>query len=125
LVGRRRQLVSMVTAERNRRQQMLTGAGKIGQLDLASSRGVGGHGSLRPQERTLGGRKSDVRTALYMAVITAKRYPGPISELYQRLRGAGKKPKGALTGCMRKLVIILNAMVKHHTQWNLSCAVVS
>jgi transposase len=71
------------------------------------------------------GGRAEVRTALYMAVTTAKRYPGPIRELYQRLRKAGKQHKVAMIACVRKLAIILNAMVKHHTPWRSSCAAAS
>jgi transposase len=66
-----------------------------------------------------------VRCALYMAVTTAKRYPGPLRELYQRLRKEGKKHKVAMTACVRKFAIMLNAMVKHHTSWRPPCAVAS
>ncbi len=41
-----------------------------------------------------------------------------IKEFYQRLRLAGKPPMVALTACMRKLLVILNAMLKNRTYWN-------
>ena len=54
-----------------------------------------------------------MRGALYIAVPTAIRLNPQIRDFYSRLIGAGKKPKVALTACMRKLLVILNAMIKH------------
>jgi transposase len=47
----------------------------------------------------------------------ATRYNPAIRAFYQRLRATGKPPKVALTACMRKLLIILNAMVRSNTNW--------
>ena len=47
----------------------------------------------------------------------AVRYHPVLKAFYERLRAAGKTAKVALTACMRKLLTILNAMVKHHTPW--------
>jgi transposase len=58
-----------------------------------------------------------VRTALYMATLTATRRKGVISEFYQRLIKKGKPRKVALTACMRKLLTILNAMIATDTTW--------
>ncbi len=63
-----------------------------------------------------GGRKA-VRNQLYMATISAIRCNSKIKEFYLRLSAAGKNPKVAITACMRKLVVILNAMVKQHQPW--------
>lgn len=63
-----------------------------------------------------GGRK-DLRNQLYMATVSATRCNQKIKEFYLRLTAAGKKPKVALTACMRKLLTILNAMVKQRKQW--------
>jgi len=63
-----------------------------------------------------GGRKT-VRNQLYMAAVSAIRCNYKIKEFYLRLTAAGKKPKVAITACMRKLVVILNAMVKQHQPW--------
>ena len=52
-----------------------------------------------------------------MATVTATRHNPVIRVFYQRLCAAGKAKKVALTACMRKLVLILNSMLKHHTRW--------
>ena len=74
-------------------------------------------GQYRGQRKIQGGRPA-VRGALYMAALVASRYNPVIREFYQRLRLAGKPPKVALTACMRKLLVILNAMLKNRTHWN-------
>ncbi len=74
-------------------------------------------GLLRGKRRVWGGR-ARVRAALYMATLVATRYNPVIKAFYQRLIGAGKAKKVALTACMRKLLIILNAMLKHNRPWN-------
>jgi transposase len=53
-----------------------------------------------------------------MAALTACRYNPIIKAFYHRLCGAGKARKVALTACMRKLLIILNAMLKHRQFWD-------
>lgn len=73
-------------------------------------------GTLRGK-RTVWGGRAQVRTTLYMATIVAARFNPVIRAFYQRLRVAGKAKKVALTACMRKLLIILNAMLKHRTPW--------
>ena len=67
--------------------------------------------------RSCWGGRAHVRAALYMAALTASRCNPVIREFYQRLRLAGKPAKVALVACMRKLLIILNAMVKNNTCW--------
>ena len=74
-------------------------------------------GTLRGKRTTWGGRAT-VRTALYMATLVATRYNPVIRRFYERLREAGKATKVALTACMRKLLTILNAMLKYQTSWN-------
>ncbi len=74
-------------------------------------------GTLRGK-RTIWGGRATVRTALYMAALSAKRYNPVIRRFYERLLVAGKAKKVALTACMRKLLTILNAMLKYHTSWN-------
>jgi transposase len=68
-------------------------------------------GTLRGRRRVWGGR-AHVRAAL-----TATRYNPVIRAFYARLCAAGKAKKVALTACMRKLLTILNAMLKHRTPW--------
>ena len=74
-------------------------------------------GLLRGKRRVWGGR-ARVRAALYMATLVATQYNPVIKAFYQRLLEAGKVKKVALTACMRKLLTILNAMVKHNRPWN-------
>jgi transposase len=52
-----------------------------------------------------------------MSTLFAVRYNPVLKAFYERLQAAGKAVKVALTACMRKLLTILNAMVKHHTPW--------
>jgi transposase len=68
-------------------------------------------------ERHIQGGRASVRTALYMPTVVATKHNPVIRALYLRLRAAGKKPKVALTACMRKLVTILNAMLRDGTPW--------
>jgi transposase len=68
-------------------------------------------------KRTVWGGRARVRAALYMAALTASRYNPIIKAFYHRLCGAGKARKVVLTACMRKLLIILNSMVKHQQTW--------
>jgi transposase len=181
LVARRRQLVEMLTAEKNRlsratprlhpqlKEHIQWLAGQLKELDqdlgwlvratpawrakeqlLRSVPGVGqvlsvvlvanlpelgsldrrqiaalvgvapfnrGSGTLRGR-RTVWGGRSPVRAALYMAALVATRFNPVIKAFYQRLLGAGKAKKVALTACMRKLLTILNSMLKHQQPWN-------
>lgn len=73
-------------------------------------------GQMRGKRMIFGGR-APVRTALYMGTLTATRCNPVIRAFYQRLVAAGKPKKVALTACMRKLLIILNAMVRQGTRW--------
>ena len=73
-------------------------------------------GTLRGRRGTWGGRAS-VRAALYMAVVTAVRWNPGIRAFHARLVAAGKPGKVALVACMRKLLTILNAMVRDGAPW--------
>jgi transposase len=73
-------------------------------------------GSLRGSRCIWGGR-AQVRRVLYMAVVSATRANPVIKSFYASLRTRGKYPKAALTACMRKLLVILNAMVHNHAYW--------
>lgn len=61
-----------------------------------------------------------MRNALYMATLVATRFNPVIKECYQRLLSVGKPKKVALVACMRKLLTILNAMLKNGEVWNSS-----
>ena len=68
-------------------------------------------------KRTIWGGRATVRAALYMGALVAARHNRVLKAFYQRLRQAGKAPKVALTACMRKLLTMLNAILKHRTSW--------
>jgi transposase len=74
-------------------------------------------GKQRGKRRIFGGRSS-VRSVLYMATLSAIRHNPVIKAFYQRLGAKGKLKKVALTACMRKLLVILNTMVKTGQDWN-------
>ena len=74
-------------------------------------------GMLRGR-RTIWGGRARVRTALYMAALTAKKHNPVIKAFYDRLLAAGKAKKVALVACMRKLLVILNAMLRDQRAWN-------
>jgi transposase len=69
--------------------------------------------------RHIAGGRSAVRCALYMATLSAVRYDTILKAFYTRLRAAGKKPKVALVACMRKLVVLMNRLLKY-TQFQLA-----
>lgn len=185
LLTRRRQLIDMLTAEKNRLQQVFVARGarvkksltahiayltkELGRADadlaalvqqspvwrerdalLQSTPGVGpvlsrtllaalpelgaldrkaiaalvgvaplnrDSGLFRGKRMVHGGR-AGVRTALYMGALVATRRNPVIRAFYQRLVAAGKPKKLALTACMRKLLIILNAMLRRHAAWS-------
>jgi transposase len=73
-------------------------------------------GTLRGK-RTIWGGRASVRATLYMATLVATRYNPQIKNFYERLCNAGKKKKVALTACMHKLLIIMNAMIKQGELW--------
>ena len=74
-------------------------------------------GAMRGK-RTVWGGLARVRAVLYMGALVASRYNPVIRALYQRLVSAGKPKKVALSACMRKLLTIVNAMVKTGQRWN-------
>jgi transposase len=69
-------------------------------------------------KRMIRGGRSHLRHMLYMAAVVAARFNPVIRTFYQRLLAAGKPKKLALTACMRKLVLIINSMVKNNQPWN-------
>lgn len=68
--------------------------------------------------RTIWGGRASVRSALYMATLVATRFNPVIRDFYNRLKAKGKASKVALVASMRKLLTILNAMIKHKTRWS-------
>lgn len=77
-------------------------------------------GTHRGQRRLAGGRAT-VRKVLYMATVAAVRFNPELAEFRLRLRAAGKKPKVVLAACMRKLLTMLNAVMKRGTPWMERC----
>ena len=67
--------------------------------------------------RHIRGGRAQVRSGLYMAALVASRFNPVIAAFHQRLRTAGKTPKQALTACMRKLLVILNAIIRDNRPW--------
>jgi hypothetical protein len=62
-------------------------------------------------------RRAPVRAILYMATLVATKCNPVVRSFYLRLRGVGKAPNVVLVACMRKILTILNAMMKHRTPW--------
>jgi transposase len=96
--------------------------GSLNRKEIASLVGVAplnrDSGTLRGK-RTVWGGRSQVRAVLYMGTLVAARRNPVIRVFYQRLLAAGKPKKLALTACMRKLLTILNAMMRHQTPWQI------
>jgi transposase len=96
--------------------------GKLNRQEIAALAGVApfnhDSGKFRGQRRIRGGRSS-VRTALYMAAFSAKRFNVTIRRFANRLHQAGKPYKVVLTACMRKLLTILNTLIHNSTPWQL------
>lgn len=94
--------------------------GSLGGKKIAALVGVApfncDSGRYRGRRRVWGGR-SQVRRTLYMATLSATRSNPVIRSFYKRLREAGKTHKVAMTACMRKILMILNAMIKNNTCW--------
>lgn len=78
-------------------------------------------GKLKGRRRIQGGRTT-VRTVLYMATLTSIQHNPVIRAFYRRLVAQGKHKKVALTACIRKMLIILNAMVRDGVYWNCETA---
>lgn len=181
LVARRRQIIAMMTAERNRRRQLssqrlIKGVDRLlavlqkelGDLEQEVGEGIRGTPAWRERDellrsvpgigdavartliadlpelgrldrkqiaalvglaplnrdsgkwrgkRTTWGGRAKVRSALYMAALVASRHNPVLKAFYQRLLSFGKPKKLALTAVMRKLLTILNAMVRDNKRW--------
>lgn len=94
--------------------------GRLNRKQIAALVGVAplnrDSGTLRGK-RTVWGGRAQVRAVLYMGTLAATRHNPVIKAFYTRLLAAGKLKKVALTACMRKLLTMLNAMIKHQTPW--------
>jgi len=87
-------------------------AALVGVAPLARDSGL-----FRGKRMIWGGRAS-VRSALYMSILSATKWNPVVRVFYLRLRAQGKPPKVAMVACMRKLLTILNAMVRDDRQWD-------
>lgn len=74
----------------------------------------------RKGKRSIKRGRCHIRSSLYMPMLTAIRFNPTIKKFYNRLIENGKPAKVAITACMRKLITILNLMVKNNQKWNLS-----
>lgn len=94
--------------------------GRLGRREIAALTGVApfnrDSGTLRGR-RTIAGGRTVVRSALYMSVLVSIRRKLPLAETYHRLRASGKPAKVAIVACMRKLVTILNAILRDKKPW--------
>ncbi len=95
--------------------------GRLGRREVAALVGVApfncDSGRFQGKRHCWGGRR-DIRAVLYMAALSAIRCNPVIHAFYARLRAAGKPTKVALTACMRKLLSILNAIVRDRSVWD-------
>jgi transposase len=94
--------------------------GRLDRKEIASLTGVApfnrDSGTLRGR-RTISGGRPVVRSALYMSILVSIRRNLPLAQTYHRLRAAGKPAKVAIVACMRKLVTILNAILRDQKPW--------
>lgn len=99
--------------------------GRLSRHEIAALVGVApfnrDSGKWRGKRSTWGGR-APVRSALYMATLVATQHNAYIRAYYLQLLERGKAKKTALVACMRKLIVILNSMLKSHQPWNMKPA---
>ena len=104
---------------------MLPELGKLNRQEIAALVGVApinkDSGRKQGRRRVFGGR-ADVRRVLYMAALSAKKFNPVIRKFYDRLIKQGKEKKVALTACMRKLLVILNVMMRTMEPWRTQVA---
>lgn len=103
--------------------------GELPELGHLSSRQIGAlcglapfnrdSGNMKGKRRIKGGR-APIRTVLYMAMLSAIQHNVVMKNFYQKLVAQGKHKKVAITACMRKMVTILNAMVRNNQEWKIS-----
>ena len=98
--------------------------GKLNQRQIAALVGLApfnrDSGQFRGK-RTIWGGRANVRSSLYMAALSAMRYNPKIRDFALRLRDKGKPFKVVITACMRKLLILLNTLVRNKTNWSYTC----
>lgn len=95
--------------------------GTLGRREISALAGVApfnrDSGGWSGKRSVYGGRAA-ARGALYMAALVGTRFNPTLKVFYQRLRAAGKPAKVALVACMRKLLTIINSMIRHRQCWN-------
>jgi transposase len=99
----------------------LSELGTLNRQEIASLVGVAPHcqdSGKRSGVRCIKGGRAEVRSALYMASLSAIRFNKTFKEFYERLIAKGKKFKVAIVAVMRKMITVLNVMVKTKTAWN-------
>jgi transposase len=96
---------------------------ELGQLSAKEASALAGvapynhdSGQMKGKRQIRGGR-APVRTALYMAILSARKFNPAIKKFYDRLIQKGKLKKVAMVACMRKLIIIMNAMMRDGSEW--------
>ncbi len=95
--------------------------GELGRKPIAKLVGIAplaNDSGYRKGARHIWGGRAEVRSALYMATLSAQRYNPVIKAFYQRLLATGKPKKVAMVACMRKLLTILNAMLRDKAVWD-------
>jgi transposase len=103
---------------------LLAGLPELGELDRRQIAALVGVAPFNREsgtwkgKRMIAGGRGWIRSVLYMSTIVAVRRNPTLKEFYARLRARGKPAKQALTACMRKLLVILNAMVRSRTPWS-------
>jgi transposase len=99
---------------------LLPELGKVNKRQIAALTGVAPYnndsGKRTGRMRTMGGRVN-VRNILYMACLSAIRYNKSMKEYYERLVNNGKIKKVALIAVMRKMIVVLNSMMKNQVFW--------
>lgn len=95
--------------------------GEVNNKEIAALGGVAPFnyesGTKKGKRTTWGGRKQ-IRCSLYMAILSAKQYNPAIKSFYEGLIQRGKEKQVAMIACIRKLLIILNTMLKKQTKWD-------
>ena len=95
--------------------------GQLNRKEIAALVGVAPYnkesGKQRGTQRIRGGR-SQIRTVMFMAMMSTIQCNPKFKAFYEKLKAAGKKPIVALVACMRKMIVILNTMIQNGEQWN-------
>ena len=100
---------------------LLPELGKVSNKEIAALVGVAPYSKdsgKKTGKRSIFGGSELIRSILYMAILSAVHFNKPLKDFYQRLLAKGKLKKVAQTACMRKLLVILNSIVKNQSEWN-------